>query len=54
MQKLSNLLRINVIINLEMNAADITKSKLENKIYHTKIRSRQASNSLQYGCVTGN
>ncbi len=30
------------------------KNKLENKIHHTKIRSRHASNYLQYGCVTVN
>jgi len=30
----------------------MTKNKLENKILHTKMRSRHASNSLQYGSVT--
>jgi len=33
---------------------DMDKNKFENKILHTKIRSRHASKPLQYGCVTGN
>ena len=32
----------------------MTKNKLGNKIFHTKIRSKHASNPLQYGCVTEN
>ena len=54
MQKLSNLLKINVKIHLEVNVADITKNKLGNMILHTKIRSKHAPNPLQYGCVTEN
>ena len=53
MHKLSKILKITVKINLEVNVADMTKNKLENKILHTKIRSRHASNPLKYGCVTG-
>ena len=54
MQKLSNILKINVKINMEVNVADMTKNKLENKILHTKIRSIHASNPLKYACVTEN
>jgi len=54
MHQLSNLLKFNVKINIEMTVADMTKNKLQNKIHHTKIRSRHASNSLQCGCVTEN
>jgi len=54
MQQLCKILQVNVKINLEVNVVDMTKNKLKNKIHHTKIRSRHASNPLQYGCVTGN
>ena len=53
MQKLSNILQINVEMNLEVNVVDMTK-KLKHKIDHTKIRSRHASNPLKYDCVIGN
>ncbi len=46
MHQLSNILKINVKINFEVNVVDTTKNKLKNKIHHTKIRSRHASNSL--------
>jgi len=35
-----------------VNVVEMTKNKLENKILHTKIRSRHTSNTLQYGSVT--
>ena len=54
MHQLSDLLKINVKANLEVNVADITKNKFKNKILHTKVRSRHASNQLKYGCVTEN
>jgi len=54
MHQLSNILKFNVKINFEVNVADMTKNKLQNKILHTKIRSRDASNYLQYCCVTEN
>ena len=44
MHQVSNILIINVKINLEVNAADMTKTKLERKILHTKIWSTHASN----------
>ncbi len=40
------------MINFEVNVVDMTKNKLENKFLHTKIRSKHASHTLQYGCVT--
>ena len=54
MQQLSKIPQINVKINLEVNVTDMTKNRLNNEILHTKIRSRHASDPLQYGCVTGN
>ena len=54
MQQQSKILTINVTINLEVNVADMTKNRLKNKILHTKISSRHASNPLRYDCVTGN
>ncbi len=54
MHQLSNLLKIKVKINLKVNVADMTTNRLKNKILHTKIRSRDASNELKYGCVTEN
>jgi len=54
LHELSNILKINVKINLEVNVVDMTKNILQNKILHTKIRSRHAFNPLQYGCVTKN
>ena len=52
MHQLSNILKINIKFNLEVNVADMTKNKLENKILHTKIWLTHASNQLQYGYVT--
>jgi len=52
MHQLSDLLKINVKINLEVNLADMTTNRFKNKILHTKLRSRHASNPLKYGCVT--
>ena len=54
MQQQSDLLTINVKIILEANVADMTKNRLKNKILHTKIRLKHASNPLNYDCVTGN
>jgi len=54
MQKLSNILQTNVKINLEVVVLDMTKNKLKNKIHHTKIRSRHASNPFKHDCVIGN
>jgi len=54
MHQLSNLLKINVKINLEVNAVDMTKNEFKNKILHTKIWSTHAFNQFQYGCVTEN
>jgi len=54
MHQLSDLLKINVKTILEVNVADMTTNRLKNKILHTKLRSRHASNPLKYGCVTGN
>jgi len=53
MQKLSNILIINVKIQLEVNVLDMTKNKLKNNIHHTKIRSRHAYNPFKYDCVIG-
>ena len=53
MQQVSKIVKINVKMNLEVNVADMTKNRLENKILHTKDRSRHASNPLKYDCVTG-
>jgi len=53
MHQQSDLLQINVKINLEVNVVDITKNKLKIKIHQTTIRSRHAPNLLQYGCVAG-
>ena len=46
MQQWSHILKINVKIYLEVNAVDITKNRLKNKIHHTKIRSRHTANPL--------
>jgi len=54
MQQLSNILKINVKINLEVNVVDMTNNKLKNKIHHTKNRSTYASNPFKYDCVNGN
>ena len=54
MHQLSMILKILVNKNLEVNVADMNKNKLENKILHTKIRLRHASNPLQYNCDTEN
>ena len=54
MQQLSNIVQINVEILLEVNVVEMTKNKLENKIHHTKVRSRHASNPFKYDCVIGN
>jgi len=51
---LSNILKINVKINLEVNVVDMTKNKLKNMIHHTKNRSTHASNPFKYDCVIGN
>ncbi len=44
MHQLSNLLKINVKINMVVNVADMTKLKLQNKFFHTKIGTRHAAN----------
>jgi len=54
MHQLSNLLKFNVKINIEMTVADMTKNKLQNKIHHFKIWLTHASNPLQCCWVTGN
>ena len=54
MHQLFDLLKINVKLNLEVNVVNMTTNKLKNKIPHTKIRSRHASNPLNYDCVTVN
>ncbi len=41
-------------MNLEVYVVDMTKNKLKNKIHHTKIRSRHASNPFKCDCVIGN
>ena len=50
---MSDLLKINVTINLEVNVVNMTTNRLKNKILHTKIRLRHASNPLKNGCATG-
>jgi len=47
MQQLSKIMKINVTINLEVNVADMNKNRLENKILHTKIRSRYSFLSIK-------
>jgi len=39
---------------LEVDVADITKNRLENKILCTKNWLKHASNPSKYDCVTGN
>ena len=53
MHQLSNIVKINVKIDLEVNIVDMTK-KLANKILHTKTWLTHAYESLQYGSVTEN
>ena len=54
MQQMSNLLKFNVKIILEVNVVDVTNNKMKNKIHHTKNRSTYASNTLKYGCINEN
>jgi len=46
MAKLSNIMKITVKINLEVILLDIVKISIQNKILHTKIRLRHASNQF--------
>ncbi len=48
------ILKFNVIINLEVNVADMTKNRIKNKILHIKNMSKHACNPLKHNCVIGN
>jgi len=54
MHQLSNLLKNNVKINFTVNIVVMTELNLHNKFLHNNIRTRHASNLLQYGCIIKN
>jgi len=54
MHQQSKLMKINVMINFEVNVVEMIKNKIQHKIHHTKIMSKHATNPLKNGCVTGN